>query len=830
MRRFGCAFALLFLCTGFEWPGRVAHLIYQSAHGNGAERNEAVQLLGQYPAEAVRDALLLALEDDDLDVRLSAAAALGQARVPEGVPQLMEWLDAKLPELRNAAVMALGAIDDARSVSALTRAVSDPVPNIRLAAISALAKPRSETLPTLIGALDDPDAQVRAEAARVLSPQHEPNVLTALMNHARDDAPEVRRIVVRSLGHAHTAQAQTVLTHALKDADRGVQLAAIAALGDLDSTASVAALRGCLGLHPVYAKTAIAALGRNADPSAEQALVDTLTHSELAGSAARALQERLRVPERQDAAALITSLAEALVQTTAGPLASLLADVLIDAARTRSIASAVPTLQAAINDGRGDPHSLARVLAHVPDRELLPVLLERLARADDAQLPELVAALADYVVAGHGDGRALEPLLARLSNAHGQLRLTLIDLVGRTRAARALPALVPLLDSDNLSERLATVSAIGRLATEAARPVLWPLLDSPERALRLGAAHALATSANPNLVRELAAKLAQGGVDRDAVLLALSEALASLAPDELDTTLRAELLATLTHIAMGPDDALASRALDGLRGLRGQSALEAIARMLRIPSARRRGAAVFALADFPHEDTRRLLRFVLQHDGPRVSVAAALALGEVGDQRDVAALVHTAQRTLWPVPVAATFGLVRMAQRGVTKRHSMQRMLCELAGSHDPYVRANVAAGLAALAAPGCNDAQAPLHWLEASHASVVRTAAARWARALDPSEPSATHALRVCAHDSDPHVASSCRAEPLPAPTMQRLSVDALAADGQTPLDERLIALRLANASVFVGYTDSNGHVALTAAPSGDVTLENPADAAPEP
>ncbi|HKP57201.1 MAG TPA: hypothetical protein VJV78_10785, partial [Polyangiales bacterium] len=59
---------VLVLCTGFEWPGRLAHWKYQLVHGDKSERRAAALRLGAYGPDEVREPLLSALEDDDAQV------------------------------------------------------------------------------------------------------------------------------------------------------------------------------------------------------------------------------------------------------------------------------------------------------------------------------------------------------------------------------------------------------------------------------------------------------------------------------------------------------------------------------------------------------------------------------------------------------------------------------------------------------------------------------------------------------------------------------------------------------------------------------------------
>jgi len=353
-QRLAAACALIGLCSGFEWPGRLSRLIFSSAHASAAERREAVRLLTQYPIDAVRDALLLALEDSELDVRLEAAAALGQARAPEAVVPLMDWLDDKNSELRAAAVRSLGTIDDARSRPGLSRALADGVPEVRLAAVGALGQSDSaadaETLPALLASLDDPDASVRRSVAQALAERGAAGALAPLANRARDESAEVRAAVLRALGKLRDARALPVLVQALADADESVKLAAIAALGDSNNPGAIAPLRSSLNGPVRSAKTAIAALGRVSDDKAQAALIETLAQPELGPAAADALVERARrtlaAPERTGTPSSNTwqplnALTHALAKANAPAQRALIADTLLRLSEFASIASAL---------------------------------------------------------------------------------------------------------------------------------------------------------------------------------------------------------------------------------------------------------------------------------------------------------------------------------------------------------------------------------------------------------------------------------------------------------------------------------------------------------
>jgi hypothetical protein len=299
----------------------------------------------------------------------------------------------------------------------------------------------------------------------------------------------------------------------------------------------------------------------------------------------------------------------------------------------------------------------------------------------------------------------------------------------------------------------------------------------------------------------------------------------------LTPALRDELLALLRERVADPEPSTAAYALDSLRALRDPRAAIVIALLLRTGSASRRAAAVCALADFPHTDTRRLLRFLIQNEGPPIAECAALALAEVGDERDAGALLRVAERGAWPLPAAVSYALTRIAQRGVTRKHTLERVLCELNEHPDRYVRANVAAGLALLGAEPCDSHASASSELDPDVPSALRVARAHFWRSYTPRDAATDRALAQCSGSRDPEVAQACAGIGVveePATDGGKLDVYAFGPDGTTVLREQVVALRLANGSVFVGRTDANGHVLLPAAVGGEVVLEDAADAAP--
>ncbi|MET0385410.1 MAG: hypothetical protein ABW321_05600, partial [Polyangiales bacterium] len=366
---------------------------------------------------------------------------------------------------------------------------------------------------------------------------------------------------------------------------------------------------------------------------------------------------------------------------------------------------------------------------------------------------------------------------------------------------------------------------------------LLALLDDATPEVRERAAHALAQSTAPNTLRALSDRLAKPRPpdDERLTLQAIAGALLRQSGGKaLPPALRNALFTHISTRLASPHTSLATSALTALRSFADPQSAPLVAQLLRTGSSARRAAAVLALGDFELSDTRRLLRFVLlQGDSPRSALHAVLALAEAGTERDADALAAVTERGAWPLPAASAYALARIAQRGVNKKHAVERALCRLGRKQDVYVRANVAAGLAALGSPACDPAVAPEAWLDPALPSQLRVAAVRWLQAqpqLSSSDGSAAQLLAACTLDGDPAVAQACRTQATRNKTRGKLLVRALAPDGEHVLRQHIVALALPDGSVFVGPSDANGQVLLPLRASDAVTLSDPAELGPIP
>lgn len=831
--------ALALLGLGFEWEGRLTRLRRELGSEDPAVRREVVRLLASYPASEVGAPLLAALEDPDAGVRIEAAEAVGRVRVREAVPRLLDWLDDPEADVRAAAASALGQIGERSTIPNLVRVLGDSHADVRRAGAAALAAiGGDDVIVPILGRLDDVDARVRVDAATLLGQLGDPRAAVPLVGRARDDAPEVRTAVYTALGDLGDDRAVAALVQGLRDEVPEPRLAAIAALGRIGSEESVRPLVALLGsTEDARAARAItAALGQIPGATAEDALVRALSPGLTRTMASQTLVERARRISlgtmRGDASAIVAALGSALREADDPAHATQIARTLYEISDGASIEASAPALSSALREGRGDPASVLRALGATGSPDALVPLLERVVSEEVRVRMAVLDALGRYFERAPPDGRAADPLLAVLGQVTPPEREPVITLLGRVGAPRALPALRTLLAHEDPAIRLAAIRAIGAIGDPDGAPAVLPLLDDPDSRLRYEAARAVGRSASAGAIAALLERAHEHDepVDRHAILIALAMSLPRLT---LPEPIGARAIASLLAFADGPDEGLAARALDVLGAWHPPAALSGLIALAQSASPTRSLAVLRALGSYDDDAARAVLREALGASSVSASAQAASVLGEHGTRSDAALLLARAPELRWPASASAAFALARLARRGQLEVASAHEPLCRLARSHDPFVRANVAIAMAAIAGPPC-AAVGPLDWLDPEHAGVVRAASARWARAAADAGhlPAATvdPALAACAAEPlTPELGAIC-ARPTLSPLEASADVYAYAPDGMQLWTHRLIALRLSDGTVWLTYSDANGHVRLANAPRGELALEDPAATPLEP
>jgi HEAT repeat protein len=841
--RVGIGLVLLFACLGFEWEGRLARLQRELETADAGRRREVVRLLGAYPAAEVEGALLEALSDDDAGVRAEAAAAAARVGLESAVPRLLDWLDDPNADLRASAARALGRIGLDRTVPPLIRALGDSSSDVRKAAMEGLrAIGTPNVIVPILGRLDDPDVSVRAAAAEALGELGDPRAVVPLVGRSRDDAQEVRVSVYRALGALEDGRAVPALLQGLRQSAEEIRFASITALGQLGSPAALEPLAELARQgESRTARAAIAAIAAIGGPEATDLLIEALSRNATRPTAQQLLALSARRPRAEGGGItrerMVERLERSLERTTHAEQATAIAEIMHELARSEPAPSLAPALLRALREGRGRRGALMKALAVTGSPDALVPLLEGLEHEDDEVQSAALRGLSAYFERMGPDGRAADPLLEALGRVGEGLRTDVVRLLGEVGATRALPSIRPLLRHESPTLRRAAVEALGSIGDSSAVPALMELLDDRHARTRFEAAQALASVATPATAEDLLGRLTSDEpADRHALLIALGGALARFDGDELSVALRDRSRAALVTLVAGPDRRLAARAIDTMARWGHPSLVPALLDLEPglVPPVRRALVGALRAFDDPKAVTR--LAALAEHGERAVRVAAAGALGERSTAERVALLLSLAQTASWPVPAAASFSLARMARRGVIAEAGPHgEALCELAASRSPYVRANAAAALAALAVPRCPGGEPdPLTWLGPRHAPAVRVAAVRWLASAPASTPerqkTIDEALEHCIHaDLASEVVGACRDPSLP-PLDAEADVYTYEADGDALLADRLVALRLTDGTVLLTRSDPNGHVRLEPAPSGALILDDPVSTPLEP
>ncbi len=140
------------------------------ADTSAAVRQAALRALVSAPAETVASAALRALGDTEWSIRAEAAAILGKLRHAAAADALVGLVDFEAQwQVREQAVEALGLLQHRPAVPAIGRSLGSPVSNLRKAAVIALGRVNDRSVRLLLATVrDDPDAQVRKLAGQLL--------------------------------------------------------------------------------------------------------------------------------------------------------------------------------------------------------------------------------------------------------------------------------------------------------------------------------------------------------------------------------------------------------------------------------------------------------------------------------------------------------------------------------------------------------------------------------------------------------------------------------------------------------------------------------------
>lgn len=205
-------------------------------------------------------------------------------------------LEHRDPRVRAQAADALGRVEgDERppALTALGRAVDDPHPSVRYAALLSLGElAAAESVDALVAHLSDEEALCREAAAIALGQLGDAGgarAWDALAASLTSEAPELRFQAIASLAEIDAARAAPLVVALVDDPDAKVRAQALAALGDAADASYVDRVARRLDDEDEVRHEAALALARLGDRRALPLLVAALGRRERALDAATAL-------------------------------------------------------------------------------------------------------------------------------------------------------------------------------------------------------------------------------------------------------------------------------------------------------------------------------------------------------------------------------------------------------------------------------------------------------------------------------------------------------------------------------------------------------------
>jgi HEAT repeat protein len=821
---------------GFEWPERLSRLEREMRHAKPLRRQEIVRMFAAYPASEVVDVLLNALEDDHRMVRLEAAQVAGRIGLRKVIPLLLEWVaDSDIDE-RVQAVTTLGKLADPKALPILVALLDDNETEVRKAAAIALGHfDGAESIEALIPRLDDPEPIVRAQVIKTLGRLGDKRAVDPILLRVSKESDELKVLALNALGRLGDDRAIQPLVEALNDKDEETQIAAAMALGALNSEAAIDALRDRLAeCSARTGKAIIAALGKIGDTRVLPFIVNALGDRKLGQTASDVLVARARksvLDANRETEPIVIALGEKLESVPGRDGYAMIAQTLVEISTFTSIKVIAPTLIAKRDASREALQRFRlRILAASGAKEAATPLLQGLENARPSDLSLLIDSLLDYFSRAPADGRFVKPLIALLDRVNNAQRVPIIRLIGTVGSSEELPKLRQLIKHKNREIRIAVVKAMSAIGDSACVPYLIALLQVRDTKLQSEVERALGRVADAQTLIDLIDRLDATELKRNRKLVvALGEALAhSRESDRLSEHTVRRAVALLSRLVAGPDLKLSAYAVDASVRWGDPRVIQSVGKLFLRPSVFQRVNSLSALGSFKTAEVKNVLRHLIRTARAQVLVAAAASIGESADRRDIDQLIALNKRAHWPVQAAAAYSIARYVRRSGLRRHSLQRKLCSMGRSTDPYLRANVAAAMAAMRASPCPDSGPnPVRWLGREHPEVVRSSAARWAYAAAQANKlpknEVNRLLYECSRsEPDPFVAQACQTPELPALDSE-IDRYAHTADGRKILKNKLVGLQLADGTVYIGYTDINGHVRIRNAPRGDFQLVDP-------
>jgi HEAT repeat protein len=149
----------------FERVATALRRVIENAAEIEEVRARALESIGPYDADWVRQAVTQAYESGSHRLKVSAVHAMGRSAESRWLPLLQRELTSDEAELRYEAAVASGSLADEAAVPSLVPLAADPDDEVRAAAIAALGEIGGEAARRALDDLVDAPSEAASEAA-----------------------------------------------------------------------------------------------------------------------------------------------------------------------------------------------------------------------------------------------------------------------------------------------------------------------------------------------------------------------------------------------------------------------------------------------------------------------------------------------------------------------------------------------------------------------------------------------------------------------------------------------------------------------------------------
>jgi HEAT repeat protein len=436
--------------------------------------------------------LLPYLQEGDLETRQVIVLLLGRMGSTQAVPELTRLLTTE-PELILYITSALAQIGDHQAFDTLISLLGHPDVTVRLGAISALNSLGHPQMPQqLLSLLANPDPLVRESAVKIAGYFAFSECVDLLFACTEDPDEAVRQTAIKHLPYLEDeAQVITTLIHALTTDTPKVRVAAIQALGELNSEASIPYLLNALEDYDLWVRYyAVKALGQSAPFLEPQTLSQVLAQlkfmvqQESTEPVKAIATETLGIVGNAEVIPLLTQLSMTANEEVARSAIRALSKIplleaippLLSALNSPHPQRRMDALQALRERGGSEAEvTLQKIATQDPESKLVEAAIESLAQISTS---ESIRALLELTVDPSTRTASIQTLASRkfsenltfhayiddiaqgLNHLHQTVRCATIEILKRLKHPHASAYLIKALADPDTTVRLMAVNAL----------------------------------------------------------------------------------------------------------------------------------------------------------------------------------------------------------------------------------------------------------------------------------------------------------------------------------------------------------------------------------